>query len=206
MSGKERKRVGASNENVGGALAAIVGIAGAQPRGDCLRQHVRMVASFDAAAGGAARRAHANKAANLWNPFDILANGVVNVVRHSDGDDDLVAGCSQGLIFENEAGPGGVERQIGRRPEAPAAGALLDLDRLAGLHVEERAYPEGQRDMRIEHQAEVLVRARCPQDEFAELGQDAPFPIRRVADVATVEMRHEIERLVATLRGCRWDA
>jgi hypothetical protein len=52
--------------------------------------------------------------------------------------------------------------------------------------------------MRIEHQAEVLVRARCPQDEFAELGQDAPFPIRRVADVATVEMRHEIERLVAT--------
>jgi hypothetical protein len=58
LSEKERKRVGASNENVGGALAAIVGIAGAQPRGDCLRQHVRMVAAFDAAAGGAARRAH----------------------------------------------------------------------------------------------------------------------------------------------------
>jgi hypothetical protein len=84
--------------------------------------------------------------------------------------------------LRKRAGPGGVERQIGRRPEAPAAGALLDPDRLAGLHVEERAYPEGQRDMRIEHQAEVLVRARCPQDEFAELGQDAPFPIRRVAD------------------------
>src|SRR5271165_5251580 len=69
LAKKEGKRVGSGDEDMGGARAATVRLAGAQPRGHRLRQQVRVAAAFDAAARGTALRTYMNKAANGRHAF-----------------------------------------------------------------------------------------------------------------------------------------
>jgi len=129
LAEKERECVRASDEDMGAARAAIVGVAGAQPRGHRLREPVPVVAAFDAAARRTALWAHVNKAADSRNPFDVLADGFADVMRQPDGDGDIVANEGRRTVEVTVANTADRPIQVGSHFHFFEANRALRFDR-----------------------------------------------------------------------------
>src|SRR5204863_145390 len=81
LAEEEGERVRPGHEQMGGALAAVMGTPGAQVRGHGVGQHGGVAAAFDAASGGTALGSHENELADLGHSWDELSDRAAIVMR-----------------------------------------------------------------------------------------------------------------------------
>lgn len=79
------------------------------------------------------------------------------VVSEAHGDSHVSVGFDQGLHIKLPSWPRRIARHVVRVPDISMNGSLLDLDVATGLDVQHRSCSEGQRDMRVKNQSEMLV-------------------------------------------------
>ena len=78
-------------------------------------------------------------------------------------------------------------------------GSLLDLDVATGLDVQHRSCSEGQRDMRVKNQSEMLVASGRSLQKPLELGIERFCPVGLVTDGSLIKVRDEIKHYRATI-------
>ena len=156
-----------------------------------------MMSAVNALTGRARRQSNVDDGADCGVGFDVVSRVVAQVVREADRDSSL--GALAGLLNLRRLRPGqswpsgrSVADQKRRPPvRCSISTAFPDLTSMF------RTHPEGERDMCVQNNPEVLVSARGAEDESTQIREQPIIPCLFIANEAPFEMRHEIERLVA---------
>jgi hypothetical protein len=138
-----------------------------------------MLAAHDGPSAGAAGWARNQQRTRLWQrSCDVSLHRRHHIVRETNRNSHVSVGFVHHFQIEGPPRPGRIARHVACVPDIPMNGSLLDLDVAAGLDVQHRSCGEGQRDVRVENQPEVLVVAGRSQQKTLELGIERPSSTR----------------------------